>query len=64
MNLDATFRPYVVAGFILIILIALPFRIRSQATGEKLDRRQEGLAMLIGLRLAGAVLWGRQLPTW
>lgn len=57
MNLDATFRPYVVAGFVLIILIALPFRIKSQATGEKLDRMQEGLAMLIGLRLAGAVLW-------
>ena len=58
MNLDATFRPYVVAGFFLVILIALPFRIKSQATGEKLDRTQEGLAMLIGLRLAGVVLWG------
>lgn len=58
MNLDTTFRPYVVAGFVLIILIALPFRIKSQASGEKLDRRQEGLAMAIGLRLAGAVLWG------
>jgi len=57
MNLDATFRPYVVAGFFLVILIALPFRIKSQATGEKLDRKQEGLAMLIGLRLAGAALW-------
>ena len=38
MDLDATFRPFVVAGFFLIILIALPFRLRSQATGEKLDR--------------------------
>jgi protein-S-isoprenylcysteine O-methyltransferase Ste14 len=57
MNLDETFRPYVVAGFFLVILIALPFRIKSQATGEKLDRKQEGLAMLIGLRLAGAALW-------
>ena len=54
MNLDATFRPYVIAGFVLIILIALPFRIRSQATREKLDRTQEGVAMMIGLRLAGA----------
>jgi protein-S-isoprenylcysteine O-methyltransferase Ste14 len=56
--LDLIFRPYVVAGFVLIMLIALPFRIKSQATGEKLDRAQEGMAMLIGLRLAGAVLWG------
>jgi protein-S-isoprenylcysteine O-methyltransferase Ste14 len=57
MNLDATFRPLVVAGFVLIMLIALPFRVRSQATGESLDRRQEGMAMMIGLRLAGLVLW-------
>ena len=55
--MDATFRPYVVAGFFLVILIALPFRIKSQATHEKLDRTQEGVAMMIGLRLAGLVLW-------
>ena len=57
MNLDATFRPLVVAGFFLVIVIALPFRLRSQATGESLDRRQEGMAMLIGLRLGGLALW-------
>ena len=57
MNLDATFRPLVVAGFFLVILIALPFRIRSQATGESLDRRQEGLSMMIGLRLCGVAVW-------
>ncbi len=57
MNLDATFRPFVVAGFFLIILIALPFRIKSQATREKLDRTQEGVVMMIGLRLAGLALW-------
>lgn len=57
MNLDATFRPYVIAGFFLVILIALPFRIRSQATGEKLDRTQEGVAMMIVLRLGGLALW-------
>ena len=57
MELDATFRPFVVVGFFLIILIALPFRIKSQATREKLDRTQEGVAMMIGLRLAGLALW-------
>ena len=57
MSLDATFRPYVIGGFFLVILIALPFRIRSQATGEKLDRRQEGVAMAIGLRLGGLAMW-------
>ncbi len=57
MNLDAVFRPYVIAGFVLVILIALPFRIRSQATREKLDRTQEGLGMMIVLRLGGLALW-------
>jgi protein-S-isoprenylcysteine O-methyltransferase Ste14 len=58
MNLDATFRPFLIAGFFLVILIALPFRIRSQATCEKLDRTQEGVAMMIVLRLCGLALWG------
>ena len=57
MNLDATFRPFVIGGFFLVILIALPFRIRSQATGERLDRTQEGLAMMIVLRLGGLAVW-------
>ena len=69
MNLDATFRPYVIAGFFLVILIALPFRIRSQATGEKLDRTQEGVAMMIVLRLGGLALWAGVIafmidPAW
>jgi protein-S-isoprenylcysteine O-methyltransferase Ste14 len=58
MDLDATFRPFVVAGFLLVILIAVPFRLRSQASGEKLDRTQEGVAMMIVLRLAGMAVWG------
>jgi protein-S-isoprenylcysteine O-methyltransferase Ste14 len=57
MNLDTMFRPFVIAGFFLVILIALPFRIKSQATGEKLDRTQEGVAMMIVLRLGGLALW-------
>ena len=57
MNLDATFRPYVIAGFFLVIMIALPFRIQSQATRETLDRRQEGVATMIVLRLGGLAVW-------
>lgn len=57
MDLDATFRPFVVAGFVIIILVVLPYRLRSRATGEKLDRTQEGIPMLIAIRLAGLVLW-------
>ena len=57
MPLDATFRPYVIAGFVLVILIALPFRIRSQSTRDKLDRTQEGIPMMIVLRLGGLAVW-------
>jgi len=57
MDLDATFRPIVAIGFFTIIAIALPFRIKSQSTGEKLDRRQEGIVTMIVLRLGGLVLW-------
>ena len=57
MDLDATFRPLVIAGFFTIILIVVPYRLRSQATGEKLDRTQEGVVMMVTLRLAGLVLW-------
>ena len=57
MNADALFRPYVIAIFVLVLVIALPFRIKSQSTGEKLDRMQEGLFILVTLRLAGLALW-------
>ncbi|MEO7156197.1 MAG: isoprenylcysteine carboxylmethyltransferase family protein [Vicinamibacterales bacterium] len=57
MDLDATFRPVVVVAFFTIIGIALPFRIRSQSTGESLDRTQEGLVTMITLRVAGLAMW-------
>ena len=58
MDLDATFRPVVAVAFFTVIAIALPFRIKSQSTGEKLDRTQEGIFTMIALRLGGVVLWG------
>ncbi len=58
MDLDLTFRPVVVVAFFTVIAIALPFRIKSQSTGEKLDRTQEGVFTMIALRLGGLVLWG------
>lgn len=58
MDLDATFRPVVAIAFFGVIAIALPFRIKSQSTGEKLDRTQEGIFTMIALRLTGLVLWG------
>jgi protein-S-isoprenylcysteine O-methyltransferase Ste14 len=48
------------AALILIALVVLPiglyYRVRSQATRETLDRRQEGLFILATLRPAGLVM--------
>ena len=49
------------AVLIGVMMVLLPFgmyhRVRSQSSGEKLDRRQEGLFVLATLRPVGAVFW-------
>ncbi len=54
MATEATFRALILAN-IALCLPNINFRIKSQATGEKLDRRQEGIAIMVGLRLFGAL---------
>ena len=57
-NSDETFRIILIAGAALVLPVAIYYRVKSQATGEELDRRQEGLAILLTLRpvgLAGAL---------
>ncbi len=53
MNHDQTFRVVLIVGALLLLPIGLYYRLKSQATGEKLDRRQEGLFILLTLRPAG-----------
>ena len=53
---DFAFRVAMVVTFIPALGIGVYFRRRS-STGEKLDRRQEGLPILILLRLTGLTLW-------
>ena len=55
--MDSTFRAVALANVLLCLPIGVYFRARSQATREKLDRRQEGLFILIGLRLCGLIAW-------
>ncbi len=43
-------------GFLAVIPVGLHHRLQS-ATAEKLDRRQEGLFLLVSLRLLGGVAW-------
>jgi protein-S-isoprenylcysteine O-methyltransferase Ste14 len=52
MSDDQLFRLLLLAGFVIFMPIGMYHRLKSR-TGEKLDRRQEGLFIMITLRLAG-----------
>ena len=52
MNDDELFRWLLLAGFVVFMPIGVWHRLKSR-TGEKLDRLQEGLFILVTLRLAG-----------
>ncbi len=55
MNHDQTFRAVLIIGSLIVLPIAMYHRLRSQATGERLDRRQEGLFILVTLRPVGVL---------
>jgi protein-S-isoprenylcysteine O-methyltransferase Ste14 len=57
MNQQDALRAVLFAIFLVLFPIGLRYRIESQATGETLDRRQEGLFILATLRPAGAIMW-------
>ncbi|MGO9467166.1 MAG: hypothetical protein ACLQVF_23740 [Isosphaeraceae bacterium] len=57
MNDESVFRSIVIISIALTVPIGLYFRIRSQATREKLARREEGVFIMIGLRLCGLFAW-------
>jgi protein-S-isoprenylcysteine O-methyltransferase Ste14 len=52
MSEDQTFRLVLIAGAIFLVPIMVCHRLKSQ-TGESLDRRQEGLLILLTLRPLG-----------
>lgn len=56
MNDDQVFRLMLAAGFLTLLPFGVYHRLKSR-TGEKLDRRQEGLLILISLRLVGLLGW-------
>ncbi len=53
MENEQIFRFILMLGFAVLIPIGAYYRIKSQATGEKLDRRQEGIFILLTLRPIG-----------
>lgn len=57
MNQEATFRAVLGVGFLAVLIITLYHRLKSWASKEELDRRQEGLFILATLRPVGLLLW-------
>lgn len=51
------FHAIVIAGFVVVVTITLHHRIKSWASHETLDRRQEGVFILATLRPVGLALW-------
>lgn len=56
MTADSTYRALALANIALCVPVGLYFRVRS-ATGERLDRREEGPFVMVGLRLCGLLAW-------
>jgi len=52
-NSDDAFRMVLIIGAVLVVPAAFYYRLKSQAGGETLDRRQEGLFILLTLRPIG-----------
>ena len=57
MTDESVFRSIVMVSIAITLPIGLYHRIRSQATREKLARREEGIFIMIGLRLCGLLAW-------
>jgi protein-S-isoprenylcysteine O-methyltransferase Ste14 len=57
MHPETPFRSTLLAVFVLTMAVIVYHRVRAATPGEKLDRRQEGLALAIVLRLSGLALW-------
>src|SRR3990170_7285537 len=55
MQDDRVFRIILLIGFAVVLPVGLYHRIKSQASKEKLDRRAEGLFILLTLRPIAAI---------
>ncbi len=57
MQHDQAFGAVLIALFLVVVPIGIYHRVKSQASREKLDRRQEGLFILATLRPLGGAFW-------
>ncbi len=57
MNDEQVFRLILILGLVTVCPIGIYHRLKSQASGERLDRRQEGIFILATLRPIGLAGW-------
>ena len=57
MTDDQPFKVVLTLALLVVLPIGIYHRVKSEATREKLDRRQEGVFILATLRPAGAAFW-------
>lgn len=57
MDQDHALRTVLIVIVVLVLPISIAFRLRSEATRESLDRRQEGVFILSTLRPLGLLVW-------
>jgi len=57
MTTESTFRAVAIANIALYLPIGIYYRIKSQETGQRLARREEGVLVMVGLRLGGVLAW-------
>ena len=57
MEEEQTFRIILFICLAVFLPVGIYHRLKSQATRERLDRRQEGVLMLVSLRLCGLLTW-------
>ena len=57
MEEEQTFRIILFICLAVFLPVGIYHRLKSHATRERLDRRQEGVLMLVSLRLCGLLTW-------
>ena len=57
MDHDSTLRGVLIVVMLLLLPVGVYHRVKSQSTGEALDRRQEGAFIMATLRPLGAAFW-------
>jgi protein-S-isoprenylcysteine O-methyltransferase Ste14 len=57
MTTESTFRAVAIASIVLCLPIGVYYRIKSQRTRERLNRKEEGAFIMVGLRMCGVLGW-------